>query len=150
MSQLHQPLVLTVSCVDSICVAIFRSKGAEICCVLMPDCAVEGLDLAIMKHGRWRLCRCLARQSMALASRKRRDFLLLPGQAHNCSVLGPDEVVEGLDLAVMKHNEEETFEVSVAPEYGFGDHEQKRSLATVPANSQLHYTVEILDVQKVS
>ncbi len=52
-------------------------------------------------------------------------------------------------MAVMKHNEDEAFEVTVAPEYGFGDREEKRALATVPPNSQLHYAVEILDVQKV-
>lgn len=61
----------------------------------------------------------------------------------------PDGVVEGLDLAVMKHNEGEALEVSVAPEYGFGDREERRALATVPASSQLHYAVEILEVQKV-
>ena len=61
----------------------------------------------------------------------------------------PDAVVEGLDMAVMKHNEDEAFEVTVAPEYGFGDREEKRALATVPPNSQLHYAVEILEVQKV-
>ena len=58
-------------------------------------------------------------------------------------------MVEGLDLAVMKHNEEEAFEVSVAPEYGFGEREDLRTLAIVPPNSQLHYAVEILEVQKV-
>ena len=61
----------------------------------------------------------------------------------------PDGVVEGLDLAVMKHNEAEAFEVSVAPEYGFGEREEQRALATVPPGSQLHYVVEILEVQKV-
>ena len=64
-------------------------------------------------------------------------------------MLVPDGVVEGLDLAVMKHNEEEAFEVSVAPEYGFGSREEQRALATVPPNSQLHYAVEVLEVQKV-
>ena len=54
-----------------------------------------------------------------------------------------------MDLAIMKHNEEEAFEVSVAPEYGFGDREEQRALATVPPNSQLHYAVELLEVQKV-
>jgi hypothetical protein len=63
--------------------------------------------------------------------------------------LAADQVVEGLDLAVMKHNEEETFEVSIDPEYGFGDREEKRALATVAPNSQLHYTVEILEIHKV-
>ena len=58
-------------------------------------------------------------------------------------MLVPDGVVEGLDLAVMKHNEEEAFEVSVAPEYGFGSREEQRALATVPPNSQLHYAVEV-------
>jgi FKBP-type peptidyl-prolyl cis-trans isomerase len=64
-------------------------------------------------------------------------------------MLAADQVVEGLDLAILKHNEEEAFEVSLDPEYGFGDREEKRALATVPPNSQLHYTVEILEIQKV-
>ena len=73
---------------------------------------------------------------------------IVPSQPESPPLL-PDGVVEGLDLAIMKHNEEEAFEVSVAPEYGFGDREEQRALAMVPPNSQLHYAVEILEVQKV-
>ena len=61
----------------------------------------------------------------------------------------PDQVVEGLELAVMRHNAEETFKVTMAPEYGFGDEEVKRARGTVPPNSQLHYTVQILEIEKV-
>ena len=64
-------------------------------------------------------------------------------------LLVPDQVVEGLELAIMKHNAEETFEVTVAPEYGFGNQEVKRAQAAVPPNSQLHYTVQILEIEKV-
>ncbi len=59
------------------------------------------------------------------------------------------EVVEGLDAAILKVNEDEVFEVTVAPEYGYGDKEEHRSLGTVPPNSTLHYTVELLEVTKV-
>ena len=73
--------------------------------------------------------------------------------AHTCLLtsvlLLPDQVVEGLELAIMKHNAEETFEVTVAPEYGFGDQEVKRAQAAVPPNTQLHYTVQILEIEKV-
>ena len=64
-------------------------------------------------------------------------------------LLVPDQIVEGLELAIMKHNAEETFEVTVAPEYGFGDQEVERPQGTVPPNSQLHYTVQILEIEKV-
>ena len=63
--------------------------------------------------------------------------------------LVPDQIVEGLELAIMKHNAEETFEVTVAPEYGFGDQEVKRPHGAVPPNSQLHYIVQILEIEKV-
>ncbi|BDA45510.1 Peptidyl-prolyl cis-trans isomerase FKBP62 [Coccomyxa sp. Obi] len=58
------------------------------------------------------------------------------------------EVVEGLDLGVLKMNEDEVMEIRVAPEYGFGDKEEKRPLGTVPPNSTLLYTVELLEVIK--
>ncbi len=59
------------------------------------------------------------------------------------------EVVEGLDLGILKMNEDEVMEITVAPEYGFGDKEEKRPLGTVPPNSTLLYTVELLEVIKV-
>jgi len=57
-------------------------------------------------------------------------------------------VVDGLDLGIMKADEESTVEVTVAPEYGYGDKEQQCTLGTVPPNSTLHYTVELLEVVK--
>ena len=54
-----------------------------------------------------------------------------------------------MELAIMKHNAEETFEVTVAPEYGYGDQEVKRPGGVVPPNSQLLYTVQILEIEKV-
>jgi hypothetical protein len=58
-------------------------------------------------------------------------------------------VVEGLDLAVMKLNEGEVAEVSIAPQYGFGDAEAVRAQGSVPPGSRLHYTVEIVGLTKV-
>ena len=56
---------------------------------------------------------------------------------------------EGLDLAVMKLNQGEVAEVSVAPQYGFGDAQAQRGQGTVPPSSRLHYTVEIVGMEKV-
>ncbi|CAL8470896.1 g10438 [Coccomyxa elongata] len=58
------------------------------------------------------------------------------------------EVVEGLDLGILKMNEDEVMEIRVVPEYGFGNKEEKRPLGTVPPNSTLLYTVELLEVIK--
>ncbi len=52
-------------------------------------------------------------------------------------------------MAIMKLNQDEVVEASIAPEYGFGDAEHQGALATVPPNSRLHYTVELLSMQKV-
>ena len=57
--------------------------------------------------------------------------------------------MEGLDVGILKMNEDEVMEITVAPEYGFGDKEEKRPLGTVPPNSTLLYTVELLEVVKV-
>lgn len=57
-------------------------------------------------------------------------------------------MVDGLDLGIMKVDEESTVEVTVPPEYGYGNKEQQRALGTVPPNSTLHYTVELLEVVK--
>lgn len=62
---------------------------------------------------------------------------------------GDEKVVEGLDLAVLKANAKETVEVTVAPEYGYVDAEHRGSVGVVPPNSTLHYTFELLEVQKV-
>ncbi len=67
LAQLHQPLVLTVSCVDRICVALFRSKGAET--MLRADARSCSGGLGSRDQDstvRRRLCRCLARQSYGL------------------------------------------------------------------------------------
>ena len=60
----------------------------------------------------------------------------------------PDLVVEGLNLPVMKHNVEETYEVSVAPDYGFGDQEERAlALASSISPSSLQnmcHTLQIL------
>lgn len=59
-----------------------------------------------------------------------------------------EQVIEGLDKAVMKMKKGEVAVVTVAPEYGFGSYESKQELAIVPANSTLYYEVELVSFEK--
>jgi FKBP-type peptidyl-prolyl cis-trans isomerase len=65
-----------------------------------------------------------------------------------CSA-GDKNVVEGLDLAMLKTNAKETVELMISPEYGYGAEEHKGSVGVVPPKSTLHYTLELLEVEKV-
>ncbi len=59
-------------------------------------------------------------------------------------VLGAGQVIEGWDRGVagMKVGGKRT--LSIPPELGYGD----RAVSVIPANSTLHFTVELLDVKK--
>ncbi|XP_047310595.1 peptidyl-prolyl cis-trans isomerase FKBP62-like [Impatiens glandulifera] len=59
-----------------------------------------------------------------------------------------DQVIDGLDRAVMKMKKGEVAVVTIAPEYGFGSSESKQELAVVPANSTLYYEVELVSFEK--
>lgn len=61
-----------------------------------------------------------------------------------------EQVVEGLDAAVIKMKKGEVALLTIAPEYGFGSFESKQELATVPPNSTLYYEVELVSFEKVS
>ncbi|KAK9830747.1 hypothetical protein WJX74_005104 [Apatococcus lobatus] len=59
-----------------------------------------------------------------------------------------EEVVEGLDLALLKMKEGEEAEISIAPQYGFGSEGSSSMAAHVPPNATLLYTVKLLSMEK--
>lgn len=61
-----------------------------------------------------------------------------------------EQVIAGLDRAVGTMKKGELALLTVAPDYGFGDVETKRDLATVPPNSTLTYELELVSFVKVS
>lgn len=58
-----------------------------------------------------------------------------------------EQVIDGLDLAIMKMVKEEVAEITVQPSYGFGDKETQREKAAVPAGATVKYTVELLSLE---
>ncbi|KAJ0967699.1 hypothetical protein J5N97_024616 [Dioscorea zingiberensis] len=63
-------------------------------------------------------------------------------------VLDEEQVVAGLDQAVGTMLKGELSEVTVKPQYGYGNNEAKRDLAVVPPCSTLIYQVEMVDFTK--
>eukprot|EP00897_Mesotaenium_endlicherianum_P005560 jgi/Mesen1/5031/ME000025S04430 len=63
-------------------------------------------------------------------------------------VTDEEQVVEGLEKAVLKMKKGEVASVTVSPQYGFGDKEEKKDLAVVPPGSTLEYEVELVDFVK--
>ncbi|KAI4374419.1 hypothetical protein MLD38_012416 [Melastoma candidum] len=59
-----------------------------------------------------------------------------------------EQVVDGLDRAVMNMKKGEHALVTIAPEYAFGSYESKQELAVVPPNSELQYEVEVVSFVK--
>ncbi|KAL2486314.1 Peptidyl-prolyl cis-trans isomerase FKBP62 [Abeliophyllum distichum] len=59
-----------------------------------------------------------------------------------------EQVVEGLDRAVMTMKKGEVALLTVAPEYAFGSSESKQALAVVPPNSTVYYDVELVSFVK--
>ncbi|KAL0459947.1 UNVERIFIED_CONTAM: Peptidyl-prolyl cis-trans isomerase FKBP65 [Sesamum latifolium] len=59
-----------------------------------------------------------------------------------------EQVIEGLDRAVMTMKKGEEALVTIAPEYAFGSSESKQELASVPPNSTLYYEVELVSFVK--
>lgn len=58
------------------------------------------------------------------------------------------QVTRGLDRAVMSMKKGEVASLTIAPKYGFGSSESRQELAVVPANSTLHYEVELVSFVK--
>ncbi|CAM8985168.1 unnamed protein product [Rhodiola kirilowii] len=59
-----------------------------------------------------------------------------------------EQVIDGLDKAVMKMKKGEVALVTVAPEYAFGSVESQQDLAVVPPNSTVFYEVELVSFDK--
>ncbi|QCE04955.1 F-binding protein 4/5 [Vigna unguiculata] len=59
-----------------------------------------------------------------------------------------EQVIDGLDRAVLTMKKGEVALLTIAPEYGFGSTESKQELALVPANSTLYYEVELVSFEK--
>ncbi|GMH30961.1 hypothetical protein Nepgr_032804 [Nepenthes gracilis] len=59
-----------------------------------------------------------------------------------------EQVVEGLDKAVMKMKKGEVALLTVAPEYAFGSTGSQQDLAAVPPNSTVYYEIELVSFEK--
>ncbi|XP_022979737.1 peptidyl-prolyl cis-trans isomerase FKBP62-like [Cucurbita maxima] len=59
-----------------------------------------------------------------------------------------EQVIEGLDLAVKKMKKGEVAMVTIHPKYAFGSSDSSQDLAVVPANSTVHYEVELVSFVK--
>ncbi len=65
------------------------------------------------------------------------------------SVMGAEEVVEGMDLALLKMKEGEKAEIRIAAQYAFGPEGSSSMAVPVPPNATVFYTVELLSLEKV-
>ena len=61
-----------------------------------------------------------------------------------------EQVIDGLDRAVMTMKKGEVALLTIAPEYAFGSSESQQELAVVPPNSTVFYEVELVSFEKVS
>ncbi|XP_028790519.1 peptidyl-prolyl cis-trans isomerase FKBP62 isoform X1 [Neltuma alba] len=59
-----------------------------------------------------------------------------------------EQVIDGLDRAVLTMKKGEVALLTIAPEYAFGSSESKQELAVVPPNSTVYYEVELVSFVK--
>ncbi|XP_038693876.1 peptidyl-prolyl cis-trans isomerase FKBP62-like isoform X2 [Tripterygium wilfordii] len=59
-----------------------------------------------------------------------------------------EQVIDGLDRAVMTMKKGELSLVTIAPEYAFGSSESQQELAVVPPNATVYYEVELVSFVK--
>ncbi|CAN8258203.1 unnamed protein product [Cochlearia groenlandica] len=59
-----------------------------------------------------------------------------------------EQVIDGLDRAVLKMKKGELALVTIEPEYAFGSTESQQELAVLPPNSTLYYEVELVAFDK--
>ncbi|KAG7537102.1 Tetratricopeptide repeat [Arabidopsis suecica] len=59
-----------------------------------------------------------------------------------------EQVIEGLEKAVMGMKKGEVALITISPEYGFGSSESKQELAVIPPNSTVFYEVEMVSFIK--
>jgi FK506-binding protein 4/5 len=60
-----------------------------------------------------------------------------------------EQVIDGLDRAVMTMKKGEIAIVTIFPEYGYKDTQTQRDLAVVPPHSTLIYEIELISFIKV-
>lgn len=60
-----------------------------------------------------------------------------------------DQVIQGLDAAVLSMKRGEVAFVTIPPEHAFGPDETKQDLAIVPPNTTVYYDVELVSFDKV-
>lgn len=61
-----------------------------------------------------------------------------------------DQVIEGLDKAVLSMKKGEVALVTIPPHHAFGTNETNQDLATVPHNSSVYYEMELVSFDKVN
>ena len=61
-----------------------------------------------------------------------------------------EQVIHGLDKAVLTMKKGEVALVTIHPDYAFGSSESPQELAVVPPNSTVYYEVELVSFVKVS
>jgi len=59
-----------------------------------------------------------------------------------------EQVIEGLEKAVMGMKKGEVALITISPEYAFGSSESKQELAVIPPNSTVYYEVELVSFIK--
>ncbi|EPS61356.1 hypothetical protein M569_13437, partial [Genlisea aurea] len=59
-----------------------------------------------------------------------------------------EQVIEGLDRAVITMKKGEVAQLTISPEYAFGPTGSKQELADVPPNATVHYEVELVSFDK--
>ncbi|RHN38908.1 putative peptidylprolyl isomerase [Medicago truncatula] len=59
-----------------------------------------------------------------------------------------EQVIDGLDRAVLTMKKDEVALLTIAPEYAFGSSESQQELAVVPPNSTVYYEVELVSFVK--
>jgi peptidylprolyl isomerase len=60
-----------------------------------------------------------------------------------------DQVIEGLDKAVLSMKKGEVALVIIPPHHAFGTNETNQDLAMVPPNSSVYYEMELVSFDKV-
>lgn len=80
-----------------------------------------------------------------------RIFQMIKFQTFNygCKLLYAEQGIAGLDRVAATMKKGEWAIVTINHEYGFGNVEAKRDLATVPSCAKLYYEVEMMDFIKV-
>lgn len=67
-----------------------------------------------------------------------------------CFTWWTEQVIDGLDRAVVTMKKGEVALLTISPEYAFGSSESKQDLAVIPPNSTVYYEVELVSFVKVS